>query len=83
METPRIPSDYMESLFGPAVHDALATLRREIDLVRAGGSSELLDTLIVYEWKSIFGPYGEEPATVSPPPSARPTGGDNAEEIGQ
>jgi DMSO reductase family type II enzyme iron-sulfur subunit len=82
METPRIPPDYMESLFGPAVHEALATLRREIDHVRAGGSSELLDTLIVYDWKSLFGPYAEEPATVSPL-SANPTHGHSKEEIGQ
>ncbi|MFQ5699132.1 MAG: 4Fe-4S dicluster domain-containing protein [Myxococcota bacterium] len=78
-ETPRIPREYLESLFGPAVHDALATLRREIERVRRGESSELLDTLIVYEWKSLFGPYTREPAKVSsrrPPPRS---GGRSAE----
>jgi len=69
-DTPRIPADYMESLFGPAVHDALATLQSEIERVRSGGHSELLDTLIVYEWKSLFGPYSREPATVPPSPTS-------------
>jgi ethylbenzene hydroxylase subunit beta/complex iron-sulfur molybdoenzyme family reductase subunit beta len=63
-ETPRIPPDYLESLFGPGVHDALATLRGELESVRSGGRSELLDTLIAREWKSLFGPYTEEPAHV-------------------
>jgi hypothetical protein len=47
------------------VHEALATLRREMERVRGGGSSELLDTLIVYQWKTLFGPFGKEPAVVS------------------
>jgi DMSO reductase family type II enzyme iron-sulfur subunit len=64
-ETMRIPPEYLESLFGPAVHQALATLRREIGQARDGGHSELLDTLIVYRWKSLFGPFAEEPATVT------------------
>jgi len=69
-ETPRIPPEYLESLFGPAVHDALATLQGELDRVRSGtgGSrvrSELLDTLIAYEWKSLFGSYTNEPAVVA------------------
>jgi ethylbenzene hydroxylase subunit beta/complex iron-sulfur molybdoenzyme family reductase subunit beta len=63
-ETMRIPPEYLESLFGPGVHEALATLRREIERVRGGGRSEILDTLIVYEWKSLFGEFGEEPAVV-------------------
>ena len=25
----------------------------------------MLDTLIVYQWKTLFGPFGEEPAVVS------------------
>ena len=70
-EQERIPPEYLESLFGPRVHAALDTLRAELARVRAGGRSELLDTLIVYEWRSLFGPFAEEPATVDPPrPSA-------------
>ena len=32
--------------------------------VRNGGKSELMDTLIVYEWKSLFGPLRTDPATL-------------------
>jgi ethylbenzene hydroxylase subunit beta/complex iron-sulfur molybdoenzyme family reductase subunit beta len=69
-ETMRIPPQYLESLFGPAVHDALATLRGELGRVRRGQHSALLDTLIAYEWKSLFGPFTGEPATVD---AAAPT----------
>jgi ethylbenzene hydroxylase subunit beta/complex iron-sulfur molybdoenzyme family reductase subunit beta len=64
-ETMRIPPEYLESLFGPAVHEALATLQGEITRAREGGRSELLDTLIVYRWKSLFGPFAAEPAVVT------------------
>jgi DMSO reductase family type II enzyme iron-sulfur subunit len=60
-ETPRIPSSYLESLFGPNVHSALAILKREMDTVREGGTSEILDTLIVYKWQSLFGPFTVDP----------------------
>jgi ethylbenzene hydroxylase subunit beta/complex iron-sulfur molybdoenzyme family reductase subunit beta len=80
-ETPRIPPEYLESLFGPGVHDALATLRGELARVRAGGRSELLDTLIVYEWRTLFGPFIREPAAVDPR-AGRP-GGDRGEEAGR
>jgi nitrate reductase beta subunit len=63
-ETMRIPPVYLESLFGPGVHEALATLRREIERMRTGGTSDLLDTLIAYQWKTLFGPFDKEPATV-------------------
>jgi hypothetical protein len=46
------------------VHEVLEKLRSEIERVRGGGSSELLDTLIVYQWKTLFGPFGKEPAVV-------------------
>jgi len=63
-ETPRIPPAYLESLFGPRVHGALARLRAELERVRAGGRSEILDTLIAREWKSLLGPFTREPAEV-------------------
>jgi ethylbenzene hydroxylase subunit beta/complex iron-sulfur molybdoenzyme family reductase subunit beta len=63
----RIPPESLESLFGPRVHAAVATLRGELERVRAGERSELLDTLIVFDWKSLFGPFGAEPAQVDPP----------------
>ena len=33
---------------------------------KAGGKSELLDILIVYEWKSLFGPFTKDPAELEP-----------------
>ena len=61
---PRIPPDYLEPRFGPGVHAALAALRREMARAREGEASELLDILIAREWKSLFGPFGEEPAAI-------------------
>ncbi|MEE8362926.1 MAG: 4Fe-4S dicluster domain-containing protein [Dehalococcoidia bacterium] len=61
-ETPRIPPEYLEQQFGPDVHDALATLRREMDTMRAGGSSELMTTLIAYKWSELLGPFTADPA---------------------
>ena len=60
----RIPSEYLESLFGPRVHGALDRLRGELENVRAGGRSELLDTLIAYEFRSLLGPFTREPAQI-------------------
>ncbi|MCK6553782.1 respiratory nitrate reductase subunit beta [Candidatus Binatia bacterium] len=62
--TPRIPPEYLESLFGPAVHAALERLRGELAAVREGRTSEILDTLIVYRWQELFGPFTAPPATV-------------------
>ena len=44
-----------------------ARLRAELGRVREGGRSEILDTLIVYEWRSLFGPFTEEPAALGSP----------------
>ena len=62
----RIPPTYLESLFGPKVHAALQRLRSEIATVRAGGTSELLDTLIAYDWLDLFGPFTGDPAQPQP-----------------
>ena len=66
----RIPSEYLESLFGPEVHEALDRIQNEMARAREGERSELLDTLIVYQWKSLFGQFTEEPATIGTRPSA-------------
>lgn len=71
-ETPRIPPEYLESLFGPKVHTALDTLRSEMETVRAGGSSEILDTLIVYNWLDLFGPFTNDPADLDRSPQSIP-----------
>ncbi len=67
-ETPRIPPEYLESLFGPKVHSALATMRSELERVRSGGTSEILDTLIVYRWPDLFGPFTTDPASLDRTP---------------
>jgi hypothetical protein len=45
---------YLESLFGPGVRKALATLEREMERRRAGKPSELLDTLIAFQHSGMF-----------------------------
>ena len=62
--SPRIPDAYLESLFGPAVHAALAVLKAEMAKTRAGEKSELMDLLIAYQWKEMFGGFDRDPATI-------------------
>lgn len=62
--TPRIPSEYQEHLFGPGVHKALETLKEEMDKRRRGEASELMDTLIVYHWSELLGPFTQDPAEI-------------------
>lgn len=69
-DTPRIPDAYLESLFGPKVHPALAKLKSELEVVRSGGSSVILDTLIVYNWADLFGPFTTDPATLDRSPES-------------
>ena len=46
------------------VGDVADRLRGELESVRAGGRSELLDTLIAYEFRSLLGPFTREPAQI-------------------
>jgi DMSO reductase family type II enzyme iron-sulfur subunit len=62
---PRIPIEYLEKLFGSRVGAALDRLQAEVDGVRGGGSSEMLDTLIAYQWQSLFGPFTKDPAELA------------------
>jgi len=50
----RIPMAYLESLFGPAVHDSLKTLEGEMKKRKAGQPSELMDLLIAYKHSDMF-----------------------------
>lgn len=50
----RIPSEYLESLFGPEVHEALATLKVEVEKRKNGEGSEMLDLLIAYNHSDMF-----------------------------
>jgi DMSO reductase family type II enzyme iron-sulfur subunit len=61
----RIPIEYLEELFGPRVGEVLDKLGTEIETVRGGGSSEMLDTLIAYQWQSLFGPFTKDPAELA------------------
>ncbi|RLC57090.1 MAG: respiratory nitrate reductase subunit beta [Chloroflexi bacterium] len=61
---PRVPTEYLESLFGPRVRPALETLSREMASTRAGGKSELMDTLIAYWWKDMFKPFDQDPGEI-------------------
>jgi hypothetical protein len=62
--TPRIPNEYLEWLFGPAVWPALDTLKSEIERRRQGEPSELLDTLIAYKHEDMFGGFTKDPGTL-------------------
>lgn len=61
---PRIPDAYLVSLFGPKVLDALATLKAERARVQAKGRSGLMDLLIGYRWKEMFGGLDRDPSTI-------------------
>lgn len=53
-EQARVPMEYLEYLFGPAVHAALETVNTEIAKRKDSGESELMDLLIAKDWKSLF-----------------------------
>ena len=62
---PRIPDDYLISLFGEKALTALETLKAEREKVRKGGKSELMDLLIAYRWNDMFGGFDVNPQTLS------------------
>jgi len=62
--SPRIPTEYLESLFGPGTKYALETLESEMKKKREGGESEMLDTLIAREWTSLFGGLDQDPGVL-------------------
>jgi ethylbenzene hydroxylase subunit beta/complex iron-sulfur molybdoenzyme family reductase subunit beta len=51
---PRIPLEYLESLFGKEVGKVIETLKAERQKKMNGGKSEILDTLIGYRWPKDF-----------------------------
>ncbi|MBK6658325.1 MAG: respiratory nitrate reductase subunit beta [Proteobacteria bacterium] len=65
---PRIPTAYLESLFGDGVKAALATLERERERERRGERSELMDLLIARRWLDMFGPFTRHPREVAAQP---------------
>jgi ethylbenzene hydroxylase subunit beta/complex iron-sulfur molybdoenzyme family reductase subunit beta len=73
-DNPRIPKDYLEWLFGPAVWPALDTLKGEIAKRQNGEPSELLDTLIAFQHKDMFGGFTKDPSTLDRKPRHVDTG---------
>lgn len=61
---PRIPDEYLVSLFGPEVLEVLEVLKAEMAKKREGAESELMDLLIAYKWKEMFGGFDRDPATI-------------------
>ena len=61
---PRIPPAYLRFLFGPEVDAALDIMNKELQKVRAGGKSELMEILIAKQWMDMFGPFKTDPATL-------------------
>src|SRR5512139_219648 len=61
----RIPLSYLQSLFGPDVGPALRTLEEHMAKRRRGEPSELMDTLIAYQWKNVLGPFDRDPAAIT------------------
>jgi ethylbenzene hydroxylase subunit beta/complex iron-sulfur molybdoenzyme family reductase subunit beta len=60
----RIPMSYLESLFGPAVHGAVDTIKAELANKRQGRGSELMDLLIMYKWEEALGHLTRDPADI-------------------
>jgi DMSO reductase family type II enzyme iron-sulfur subunit len=67
-ENPRIPTEYLHSLFGPDVDRALAVLKEEMGKTRRGERSELMDILIAYRWHDMFKPFVQNPGELERPP---------------
>ncbi len=65
LSEPRIPLEYLRSLFGPGVDHALDTLKAEMAKRRAGRDSELTDLLIARRWPVLLGPFPKDPSEVT------------------
>jgi ethylbenzene hydroxylase subunit beta/complex iron-sulfur molybdoenzyme family reductase subunit beta len=69
-DVPRIPLDYLRSLFGDAVEGALERLRQERQKTRQGQRSALLDLLIGWRWPDdFFAPFVKAPDEAKAPRS--------------
>ena len=53
-DDPRVPTEYLRSLFGDSVDEALITLQFDMEKKQEGKESRLMDLLIAKEWKSLF-----------------------------
>lgn len=70
---PRIPREYLRYLFGPEVDNSLEIMKKELEKVRQGGRSELMEILIAKEWTHMFDEFNKDPATMErkPPKSQK------------
>jgi len=60
-DEPRIPTEYLISLFGSGVVEALARLKEERERSARGEPSEIMDLLISRKWLDMFGPFTRHP----------------------
>lgn len=63
-DTPRIPDEYLISLFGPKVLESLEILKAERAKAKKGEKSELMDILIAYKWTEMFGGFDTDPKSI-------------------
>jgi len=63
---PRIPTEFLRSLFGPGIDGALDRLKEEMEKRRRKESSELVDILIARRWQELLGPFVKDPSEVRP-----------------
>ena len=61
---PRIPDEFLISLFGEKVLGALEILKAEQSRVKKGEKSELMDLLIAYRWAEMLGGFDKDPSTI-------------------
>jgi len=64
-DQPRIPTEYLISLFGPRVPEVLEKIKQEREKVQKGGTSEMMDLLISRKWLDMFGPFTKHPREVA------------------
>ena len=62
--SPRIPDEYLVSLFGPKVLDSLSILKAEMAKKKNGQESELMDILISRKWTDLFGGFDQDPSSL-------------------
>jgi DMSO reductase family type II enzyme iron-sulfur subunit len=63
-DEPRIPTEYLEQLFGPEVKRVLGVLKAERERTARGEPSELMDLLISRKWIEMFGPFKRHPRDI-------------------
>lgn len=64
-DEPRIPNEYLISLFGEKVVDVLEKIKAERERCKDGAESELMDLLIARKWLDMFGPFTNHPRDVA------------------